>query len=89
MMLCMLAMRNKGLTITEREGEVEGSRRDWKSTKWKSNELHEFEGGTGEKPKCRQMHGQNAKGTEEGNEKKLWELWKTERNCEMKGCAGN
>ena len=74
MMLCMLAMRTKGLTIAEREGELEG---DWKSTKWKSKELHEFEEGTGEKPKCRQMHGQNAKGTEEGNEKKLWKLWKT------------
>ena len=48
MMLCMLAMRNKGLTIAERKGEVEGSRRE--STKWKSKELHEFEG-TGEKPK--------------------------------------
>ena len=55
---------------------MEGSRRDWKSAKWKSKELHEFEGGTGEKPKCRQMHGQNAKGTEEGNEKKLWNYGK-------------
>ena len=42
MMLCMLAMRDKGL---------------------KSKELHENEEGTGEKPRCRKMHGQNVKGT--------------------------
>ena len=60
MMLCLLAMRNKGRKI--------GSRRDW--------EVHEMD----IKGIARIL-----KGTEEGNENKLWKLWKTKRNCEMKG----
>ena len=45
---------------------------------WRGKELHEHEEGTGEKPKCRKMQGQNAKGTGGwerkeimGNEEKL------------------
>ena len=30
MMLCMLAMYNKGLKIADNEGEMQGNRSDWK-----------------------------------------------------------
>ena len=55
MMLCVLAMRNKGLKIAESEGERRKTEATGGERKGSEKELHEHEEVTGEKPKCMKM----------------------------------